>query len=70
MHHRLGSVRHNRRHVFGFKPTAIYYLYDCINNNIGVGDVSQMNIKGLSLADADSAFTTAVYSRQVAIDKK
>lgn len=56
--------------LFGFKPQAIYYLYDCINNNIGVGDVSQMNITGLSLVDAESVFTTAVYGRPVAIDKK
>ncbi len=56
--------------LLGFKPQAIYYLYDCINNGIGVGDVSHMNIKGLSLTDAEKAFSTAVYNIPVAIDSK
>lgn len=54
----------------GFKPQAVYYLYDCINNGIGTGDVRQMNIKGLTLPEAEEAFTKAVYNRPVIIDGK
>ena len=56
--------------LFGFKPQAIYYLYDCINNGIGVGDIEQMNIKGLSLIEAEKIFSTAVYKQPIAIDQK
>lgn len=55
--------------LLGFKPQAIYYLYDCINNGIGTGDVNQMNIKGVTLAEAERIFTTAVYNKPVVIDE-
>jgi uncharacterized protein (DUF362 family) len=56
--------------LLGFKPQAVHYLYDCINNGIGVGDIKQMNIKGLSLVDAEKIFSTAVYNQAIAIDQK
>ena len=56
-------------HLLGFKPQAIYYLYDCINNGIGIGDVNQMNIKGLPLVEAERIFSTAAYKQPVIIDK-
>ncbi|SHF22998.1 Uncharacterized conserved protein, DUF362 family [Caldanaerobius fijiensis DSM 17918] len=55
--------------LLGFKPQAIYYLYDCINNGIGIGDVNQMNIKGLPLVEAERIFSTAVYRQPVIIDQ-
>lgn len=56
--------------LLGFKPQAIYYLYDCINNGVGVGDTEQMNIKGLALTEAEKIFSTAVYKQAIAIDEK
>lgn len=56
--------------LLGFQPQAIHYLYDCINNGIGVGEVKQMNIKGLSLEEAEMIFSNAVYRQPVVIDSK
>lgn len=56
--------------LLGFKPQAVYYLYDCINNGIGVGDTAQMNIKGLPLTDAEKIFSIAAYKQAIAIDEK
>jgi uncharacterized protein (DUF362 family) len=56
--------------LLGFWPQAVYYLYDCINNGIGVGDVEQMNIKGIPLTDAEKIFSTAVYGQAIAIDQE
>jgi uncharacterized protein (DUF362 family) len=56
--------------LLGFKPQAVYYLYDCINNGIGVGEVEQMNFKGIPLTDAEKIFSTAVYKRPIAIDQE
>lgn len=56
--------------MFGFKPQAVYYLYDCINNGIGVGEVEQMNINGIPLVDAEKIFSTAVYKQAIAIDQE
>ncbi len=56
--------------LLGFKPQAVYYLYDCINNNIGVGEIEQMNIKGLSLVETEKIFSTAIYNKAIAIDQK
>lgn len=56
--------------LLGFKPQGVYYLYDCINNGIGFGDIKQMNIKGLSLVDAEKIFSTAVYKQAIAVDKE
>lgn len=56
--------------LLGFKPQAVYYLYDCINNGIGVGEIEQINIKGIPLAEAEKIFSTAVYKKAVAVDQK
>ena len=52
----------------GFKTDAIRYLWDLKNMNIGVGEVSQMNIKGLSLIEAEKAFSKAVYGQEFSVD--
>lgn len=54
--------------LYGLKPQAVAYLYDCINKGIGVGDINQMNINGLTLIEAEKIFSTAVYKQAIAID--
>lgn len=54
--------------LLGFKPQAVYYLYDCINKGVGVGDIRHMRINGLSLVDAEKIFSSVVYRQAVAID--
>jgi len=56
-------------HFLGFKQQAINYLDQCINLNLGIGDINQMNIKGLSLLDAEKTFSNAAYGQEVVIDK-
>lgn len=56
--------------LLGFKPQAIHYLYDSINNNIGIGDINNISIKGLTLTEAEEVFSNAVYGQPVVIDKK
>lgn len=52
----------------GFKTDAIRYLWDLKNMNIGVGEVKQMNIKGIPLVEAEKAFSKAVYGKEFSVD--
>jgi uncharacterized protein (DUF362 family) len=52
----------------GFKTDAIGYLWDLKNMNIGVGEVERMNIKGMTLVDAEKAFSKAVYGEEFSVD--
>ena len=51
-----------------FKSEAIRYLWDLKNMNIGVGEIEQMNIKGISLVDAEKIFSKAVYGEEFTVD--
>lgn len=55
--------------LLGFKAQAVQYLWNLKNMNIGIGEVEQMNIKGLSLLDAEKAFSKAVYGQEFSVDK-
>jgi len=55
-------------HLMGFKPQAVYYLYDCINNGIGVGDIDKMNISGLDIIEAEKILSSMVYKQAISID--
>ena len=52
----------------GFKTDAIRYLWDLKNMNIGVGEVKEMNIKGIPLVAAEKAFSKAVYGEEFSVD--
>jgi uncharacterized protein (DUF362 family) len=52
----------------GFQPEAIRYLWDLKNMSIGVGEVDQMNICGMTLVEAEKAFSTAVYGEEFSLD--
>jgi uncharacterized protein (DUF362 family) len=54
--------------MLGFNTAAVRYLWELQNLNLGVGDVKQMNIKGLSLSDAEKAFSKAVYGQEFSVD--
>ena len=54
--------------LLGFKAQAVRYLWDLKNMNLGVGEVEQMNIKGLSLLEAEKAFSRAVYGEEFSVD--
>ena len=52
----------------GFKAEAIRYLWDLKNLNIGVGEVEEMNIRGIPLATAEKAFSKVVYGQEFSVD--
>ncbi len=56
--------------LLGFKPQAIHYLFDCANLNLGESAVEKINLKGLSLQDAEKIFSNAAYGSDVIIDSK
>lgn len=55
--------------LLGFKPQGVRYLFECINKNLGVGDTEKINIKGLSLVDAEKAFSSAAYGDTLSVDE-
>lgn len=56
--------------LLGFKPQAINYLYQLSNENVGESDINKMNIKGLSIKDAEKTFSYKVYGNDSAIVDK
>lgn len=56
--------------LLGLKPQGVRYLFECSEKQIGVSDVKQMNVKGLSLVEAEKAFSNAVYGSESAVDAK
>lgn len=54
----------------GFKPQAVQYLYDCMNKGIGIGDTNKINIKGMTLLDAEKAFSVDAYGQLSTVDAK
>jgi uncharacterized protein (DUF362 family) len=52
----------------GFKTDAIRYLWDLKNMSVGVGEVEQMNIKGMTIVEAEKAFSKAVYGEEFSVD--
>lgn len=55
--------------LLGFMPQAVNYLYDCIYKGIGEGDINKINIKGITLHDAEKQFSEAAYGNSVVLDK-
>lgn len=54
--------------LLGFKPAAVRYLWELQNLNAGITDVKQMNIQGLSLVEAEKAFSKGVYGEEFSVD--
>lgn len=55
--------------LLGFKPQAIYYLYQSILAGIGEGRIEEIQICGLSIKDAEKAFSFAAFGQSFAIDE-
>lgn len=54
--------------LLGFKPQAIHYLFKLYNSQIGETDINNMQIKGITLEEAEKIFSRAAYGREIAID--
>lgn len=55
--------------LLGFKPQAVCYLYDLIREGIGVGDLAEVQLKGIPLAEAERIFSWAAYGHDIVLDK-
>lgn len=56
--------------LLGFKPQAVNYLFECIKKGIGEGDIKKINIRGITLQDAEKYFSEAAYGSAVVVDKQ
>jgi uncharacterized protein (DUF362 family) len=55
--------------LLGFLPQGIHYLYDLYKANVGEADPKNMDIRGLSLEEAERIFSKAAYGQEVILDK-
>nr|WP_083490279.1 DUF362 domain-containing protein [Caloramator mitchellensis] len=55
--------------LLGFRPQAINYLFRLIKDNIGVGNIEDIDIKGIKLIDAEKQFSSIAYGHEFAIDE-
>ena len=56
--------------LLGFKPQGVQYLYECGNRKIGISNVDDINIKGLTLKEAEGIFSSIAYGAPVVLDSK
>lgn len=56
--------------LMGYKPQAIRYLYLLEQKGIGQTDLKKVNLKGLSIQQAEIIFSEKVYGEAMAIDSE
>ena len=55
--------------LLGFLPQAVQYLYRLYLEKVGEADPKNMDIRGLTLEEAESIFSIAAYGQEVLLDK-
>ncbi|MCK8817931.1 DUF362 domain-containing protein [Natroniella sulfidigena] len=55
--------------LLGFRQQAVHYLHNLIKEEVGEGDLQQMELKGLPLNQAEKKFSQAAYGHEIVIDK-
>lgn len=55
--------------LLGFKPQGVNYLFQSMLKHIGEGDIQKMNMLGITLEEAETIFSKAVYGDIVSVDK-
>lgn len=55
--------------LLGFLPQAVQYIYALYKEKIGEADPAKMNLKGLTLEDAENIFSQAAYGQDIVLDK-
>ncbi len=53
--------------LLGYYPQAINYLYRLMKAGVGVADIQKIQLKGLSLEEAITKFTTAAYDHPISM---
>jgi uncharacterized protein (DUF362 family) len=56
--------------LLGFKSQGIHYLYLLSQKGIGESNIQQLNIKGLSIQEAEKLFSQKVYGDHVIVDSE
>lgn len=56
--------------LLGFKPQGIHYLFECGNKNLGISNTDGISMKGISLQEAETIFSSVAYGSQIALDAK
>lgn len=56
--------------LLGFLPQAVHYLYILHKKRIGEGDLMKVDLRGISLQEAEHIFSTLAYNQTVSLDNK
>ncbi|MDP4146483.1 MAG: DUF362 domain-containing protein [Bacillota bacterium] len=55
--------------LLGFRPQAINYLFKCIKEGIGQGNIENIDIKGINIQQLEKEFSKMAYGSEFAIDE-
>jgi len=55
--------------LLGFLPQAVYYLYILYKNGVGEAKPENMELKGISLEEAEKIFSLSAYNQEIVLDK-
>ena len=55
--------------LLGFLPQAVHYLYHLYQEGFGVAEPEKMDLRGISLQEAEKIFSQAAYQQEIVLDK-
>lgn len=55
--------------LLGFRPQAVNYLFRCIKEDVGIGNIEDIDVKGMKIIDLEKQFSKIAYGDSFAIDE-
>lgn len=55
--------------LLGFRPQAVNYLFRCIKEGVGNGNMDDIDVKGMKIIDLEKEFSKLAYGDSFAIDE-
>jgi uncharacterized protein (DUF362 family) len=55
--------------LLGFRPQGVNYLFRCIKEGIGQGNIENISVKGMKLVELEKEFSKLAYGQEFAIDE-
>lgn len=55
--------------LLGFRPQAVNYLFRCIKEGVGQGNIENIDVKGIKLIDMEKEFSKLAYGQEFSIDE-
>lgn len=55
--------------LLGFRPQAVNYLFRCIKEGIGQGNIENIDLKGAKLIELEKEFSKLAYGNEFSIDE-